>query len=308
MGTSCCRCCCKTETITFPTETDTTNSDNKVDLKIFKFPEISFDIYEEVKNKIQEMTGFNPYYQRKIELNKIQKEIKGTYFQYNKGCIIYALINNGWIDEQYIPDSMKFYKDHNHWEDKKDDTDFLRRCLSVIDLAQLWVNIGGECPYLEIDLNEVRKRIYLVLKDYFDKPDTNIMKKVAAMTFQTKDYYELLGNINIKYTPLMELINDNPCIKKGINEGVIKKRDMIKFGRHCFIFDETFEEDEKQIYSFQDSLSYFHRGKNNKKPNPNYENCECDGKKGFVFASEDSPLINVNNTEEFDIGILSVIN
>ena len=306
MGTNCC-CCYEPLTASLINEIDTTYSDNPVDLKIFKFPEISFDVYELVQNKITEMTGFKPYNQMKIELNKIQKEIKGTYFQYNKGCIIYALINNGWIDEQYIPDSMKFYKDHNHWEDQKNDTDFLRKCMSVIDLAQLWVNIGGDCPYLEIDLNEVRKRIYLVLKDYFDAPSTDIMKKVASMTFQTKDYYELIGKINIKYTPLMELIKDNPCIKKGIDENIIKKRDMIKFGRHCFIYDETFEEDGKQIYSFQDSLSYFHRGRLNRRPNPNYENCECDGKKGFVFASEDSPLINVNNTEEFEIGILSVI-
>ena len=306
MGTNCC-CCYEPLTASLINEIDTTYSDNPVDLKIFKFPEISFDVYELVQNKITEMTGFKPYNQMKIDLNKIQKEIKGTYFQYNKGCIIYALINNGWIDEQYIPDSMKFYKDHNHWEDQKNDTDFLRKCMSVIDLAQLWVNIGGDCPYLEIDLNEVRKRIYLVLKDYFDSPSTDIMKKVASMTFQTKDYYELIGKINIKYTPLMELIKDNPCIKKGIDENIIKKRDMIKFGRHCFIYDETFEEDGKQIYSFQDSLSYFHRGRLNRRPNPNYENCECDGKKGFVFASEDSPLINVKNTEEFEIGILSVI-
>ena len=278
------------------------------DLIIFKLPKISIEVYEIVQNQIKQITGFNPYNQRKIKLNKTPKEIKGTYFQYNKGCIIYALINNGWIDEQYIPDSMKFYKDHNHWEDHLDDADFLKRILSVIDLSQLWVNIGGECPYLELNLNEVRKRVYLVLKDYFDKPNTEIIKKVAQMSFQTKDYYELIGKINLKYTPLMALIKDNPCIKKGIDENIIKKRDMIKFGRHCFIYDETFEEDSKKIYSFQDSLSYFHRGKKNKKPNPNYENCECDKKKGFVFAHEDSPLINVNNTKEMEIGILSVIN
>ena len=278
------------------------------DLIIFKLPKISIEVYEIVQNQIKQITGFNPYIQRKIKLNKTPKEIKGTYFQYNKGCIMYALINNGWIDEQYIPDSMKFYKDHNHWEDHLDDADFLKRILSVIDLSQLWVNIGGECPYLELNLNEVRKRIYLVLKDYFDKPNTETIKKVAQMSFQTKDYYELIGKINLKYTPLMALIKDNPCIKKGIDENIIKKRDMIKFGRHCFIYDETFEEDSKKIYSFQDSLSYFHRGKKNKKPNPNYENCECDKKKGFVFAHEDSPLINVNNTKEMEIGILSVIN
>ena len=278
----------------------------KRDLEIFKFPRISSNDYDFVKKKIQEMTGFRPYMHMNLKLNKKQQKLEGTYFQYNKGCIIYALINNGWIDEKYIPDSMKYYKNHNHWEDKKNDTDFLRKITSVIDLSQLWVNIGGECPYLEIDLNEVKKRIYLVLKDYFDKPDGDIMKKVAMMSFQTKDYYELLGNINIKYKPLKELIKENPCIKKGIDEGIINKRDMIKFGRHCFIFDEIIiNEENKKIYSFQDSLSYFHRNK--KKPNPNYENCECDKKKGFVYANEDRPLINVNNDDKFEIGILSVI-
>ena len=278
------------------------------DLKIFKFPKISSEMPEIVQNKIKDMTGLNPYIYKRIKLNKTRLEINGTYFQYNKGCIIYAIINNGWINEQDIPDSMKCYKDHNHWEDEKNDKDFLKRIISVIDLAQLWVNIGGESPYLELDLDEVRNRIYLVLMDYFKNPNTGIMKLVNQMSFQTKDYYELLGKINIKFIPLMELIKDNPCIKKGIDENIIKKRDMIKFGRHCFIYDEIFEENSKQIYSFQDSLSYFHRGKNNKKPNPYYENCECDKKKGFVFAPEDSRLINVNNTEEMEIGILSVIN
>ena len=305
MGSYYCCICCNT---IGKNDEETSFYGDPAELNFFRFPKISYNIFEDVAKKIQIMTGFNPYIQRKIKLNEIQKEIKGTYFQFNKGCIIYALINNGWIDEQYIPDSMKFYKDHNHWEDQMNDTDFLRKCMSVIDLSQLWVNIGGDCPYLELDLDEVRKRIFLVLKDYFDNPSTEIMKKVAQMTFQTKDYYELIGKINIIYTPLMALIKDNPCIKKGIDENIIKKRDMIKFGRHCFIYDETFEEDSKKIYSFQDSLSYFHRGKKNQKPNPNYENCECDKKKGFVFAHEDSPLININNTKEMEIGILSVIN
>ena len=304
-------CCCDRsinilwETVEDENEVEK-NFPRKKDLEIFKFPRITKDVFEEVVNKIQEMTGFRPYPPKKIKFNGKQKQIKGTYFQYNKGCIIYAIINNGWINEKYIPDSMKFYKDHNHREDEFNDTNLLKKIMSIIDLSQLWVNIGGECPYFEIDLNEVRKRIFLVLKDYFDEPKSDTMKIVAAMSFQTKDYYELLGKIKLKYTPLKELIKENPCIKNGIDEGKINKRDMIKFGRHCFIFDEIFEEDTEKIYSFQDSLSYFHR--NPKKPNPKYENSECDKKKGFVFAHGDSPFININDDEKFEIGILNVIN
>ena len=274
------------------------------DLKIFKFPKITFQDYEDVQNKIKEMTGFNPYYPMNIKLNQNQKRIDGTYFQYNKGCIIYALINNGWINEDLIPDSMKYYKNHNHKEDERNDRDLLRRCMSIIDLSQLWINIGGNCPYLEINLIEVQKRIFLILKEYFTNPNTEIMKKVAEMTWQNKDYYELIGNINIKFTPLIEIpeLNNNPTIKNGIDSGIIKKRDIIKFGRHCFIFDEIFEEDSKKVYSFQDSLAYFFSPKN-----LNYNNCECNKKKGYVFAREDTRLINLENSNEIEIGILSVI-
>ena len=55
-----------------------------------------------------------------INLNKEKKKIEGVYFQYDKGCILYSLINEGWVDEQYIPDSVKFYKNHNYLEDKRE--------------------------------------------------------------------------------------------------------------------------------------------------------------------------------------------
>ena len=55
MGTNCC-CCNEPLTASLINEIDTTYSDNPVDLKIFKFPEISFDVYELVQNKITEMT------------------------------------------------------------------------------------------------------------------------------------------------------------------------------------------------------------------------------------------------------------
>ena len=120
-------------------------------------PIINKEIIEEFEKKIKEKTGFNAYRPKKIRLLKDKAKIEGTYFQYNKGCILYALLNNGYIDEQFIPDSMKFYKDHHHREEEYNDQNLLKRALSVIDLAQLWINMGGECPYLEIDFEEAKK-------------------------------------------------------------------------------------------------------------------------------------------------------
>jgi hypothetical protein len=135
----------------------------------------------------EEFTGFKPYKPMKIELKENANQIEGTYYQYNKGCILYAIINNGYIDEKLIPESMKFFKDHSHREDAKNDRDFLRRCISAIDLAQLWMNIGEECSYLEIDLIETKKRIYFVLKNYFDYP---IIEETENMGKETKEKLE----------------------------------------------------------------------------------------------------------------------
>lgn len=273
-------------------------------LKDFEIPIIREDEYRQVEKKIEEVTGFKTYYPLKIKLNKTRHKINGTYFQYNKGCILYALINAGWVDEKLIPDSMKFYKDHNHQEDEINNTNILRRSMSIIDLAQLWMNLGGECPYLEIDLQEVKNKIFLVLQEYFQNPNDNLMKKIALMTWQNKDYFELIGKINVKYTPLREKLNINPCIKNAINQNIIKKDDLIKFGRHFINFEKIIEERDGKIYSFQDSLSYFFK----KRPTPNHNNCECDKKKGFIFTQEDCRLINLNDDEQMDIGILEVVN
>lgn len=273
-------------------------------LESFEIPTITEKEFKEVEKKIEEETGFKTYRPSKIKLNKNKQKIRGTYFQYNKGCILYVLLNGGWIDEKFIPDSMKFYKEHNHKEDELNDKNMLRRIMSIIDLAQLWMNIGGKCPYLEISLKEVKKRIFLVLKEYFQNPDTTLMKKIASMSWQNKDYYELIGDINVKCILLREKLNKHPCIKNAIDQNIIKNGDLIKFGRHFIIFDQIIDEGPKKIYSFQDSLSYFFKTF----PTPNHNNCECDKEKGFVFAQEDSGLINIDDNDEFEIGILEVIN
>ena len=52
-----------------------------------------------------------------LNLNKEKKKIEGVYFQYDKGYILYSLINEGWLDEKY---SMKFYINHNYLKDKRE--------------------------------------------------------------------------------------------------------------------------------------------------------------------------------------------
>jgi hypothetical protein len=73
--------------------------------------------YDEVIKKIEELTGFSMYKSFNLNLNKEKKKIEGVYFQYDKGCILYSLINEGWLDEKY---SMKFYKNHNYLKDKRE--------------------------------------------------------------------------------------------------------------------------------------------------------------------------------------------
>lgn len=272
-------------------------------LEIFKLLKLDDKGFEEIEKIIETITGFKPYKAFKIELNKEKKKIQGTYFQYNKGCILYSLLNNGLIDEQFVPDSMKFYKDHNHKEDDQtQDISWLKRIMSLLDLAQLWMNIGGKCPYSELSIKEIKAKIFLVLKEYFKAPKLDLIKNIFYMTWQNIDYYDLLGDIKVKFFPLMDKIEKNPCIKNGIDKGIIKEGDIIKYGRHCFIFTKKFEENCQIIYSFQDSLSYFF-----KKDNKKHNNCECDKIKGFVFAHEDSCFINENNTKDYDVGILYVI-
>ena len=284
-------------------------------IKDFYFPIIEKKIIKEVEEKIKIETGFETYRPMKIKLNKNKQKIEGTYNQYNRGCILYALLNNGYIDEKFIPDSVKYYKDHHHREEKYNNENLLKRTISLIDLAQLWINIGGQCPYLEIDLEEAKKRIYSFLNEFFDnkspeieneKENIKFMGKVFAMTWQSKDYFELLGNLekNIKKTLFteMESIKDNPCIKNAIDNNIIKNRDIIKYGRHCFIFEKTFEENNKKKYVFQDSLAYFRQKTNDK----NYEGCDY-SQKGYILANEDSKFITLKDTKELEIGLVEVI-
>ena len=266
----------------------------------------------DIETKIKEITEFNLYGPLNIKLKKKPKKIKGIYFQYDKGCILYALINGGWINEKYIPDSMKFYKCHSYQDDPRDDKHYLRKMISLIDLAQLWMNLGGKSPYLEIDVIEAKKRIFNVLKYYFDTENIEIKKKEIKnafhMTLQNIEYYKIIGNINIKYILLKEYKNkeliENPSLKKAIDLNIIKKDDIVLFKDHFFIYDGLIYNNGNKLYSFIDSLTPIYGKKDDKE----HENGIINKIEGKFIAYENNIVINMINNEEIKVGKLEIIN
>ena len=260
--------------------------------------------YDEVIKKIEELTGFSIYKSFKLNLNKEKKKIEGVYFQYDKGCILYSLINEGWVDEQYIPDSVKFYKNHNYLEDKRENFYFITKIISIVELAQLWINLGGESPYFEIEFEEAKRRIFTVIGYYFENNKQQELKNALKMALQNINYFSLLGNLNVKHFLLRQKINNNPNLKTAIDQNIIKQGDIVLTGTHFIIFNGIVEEDSKKAYSFIDSLCFYYKlWKDDKLHN----DCKIHEKEGIVNAFENSPLINTLDSDELKIGKLEII-
>ena len=239
-----------------------------------------------------------------INLNKEKKKIEGVYFQYDKGCILYSLINEGWVDEQYIPDSVKFYKNHNYLEDKRENLYFITKIISIVELAQLWINLGGESPYFEIEFEEAKRRIFTVIGYYFENNKQQELKNALKMALQNINYFSLLGNLNVKHFLLRQKINNNPNLKTAIDQNIIKQGDIVLTGTHFIIFNGIVEEDSKKAYSFIDSLCFYYKlWKDDKLHN----DCKIHEKEGIVNAFENSPLINTLDSDELKIGKLEII-
>ena len=131
------------------------------------------------EERLYKIAGFEPYKAGKVQLSKPIKKQDNIYFQLNNGCILYSLINGGCLDEKYIPSSMKYYKNHNYSKDDKTKyEDILKRILSLIDLAQLWINIGRIVPYKEkgkeIALEEIKNRVFDIIKKSLDNENKKV--------------------------------------------------------------------------------------------------------------------------------------
>ena len=190
---------------------------------------------EEIENKLYSFAELIPYKSYKVQFRKKPIKPNGVYFQYNYGCTLYSLINIGWVDENDIPSSIKFYKNHSYAQDEKNHKGYLIRILSLLDLAQLWVNLGGESPYKdkdtkkEIKIENLKEIIYNSLKNYIlndDKKIEDVMPAYNIMKNQER-FVNIIGSIKIKPLLLSECEFSQKLkkfnLKNAIEMDILKK-------------------------------------------------------------------------------------
>ena len=269
----------------------------------------------ELENKIYSFAGLTPYKSYKVEFRDKPLKPDGVYFQYNYGCTLYTLINIGWLNEKDIPSSMKFYKNHTYAQDEKTHLNFLKRILSLLDLAHLWINLGGELPYKNKNINEkltiekLKEDIYNLLKDYIlsdEKKFEDVMPAYIIVKKQER-FTGCIGKIKIKPLLLSECEFGNKIgklnLKNSIDNGYIKENDVVCCLNHYTIFKGIVEENLKKIYIFIDSFPIYYR----KIEKEGGIGCLIDEDKGIIKADENSNLVNIEESTENKIGILKLL-
>lgn len=225
---------------------------------------------KEIENELYFIAELKPYKSYKVEFRKKPKKPEGIYFQYNYGCTLYSLINIGWVDENDIPSSMKFYRNHTYSQDEKNHKGFLIRILSLLDLAQLWVNLGGQSPYKdketkkEIKIEKLKEDIYFILKNYISKKDKTIEDVMPAYNIVKKQerFVDIIGDIKIKPMLLSECEFGNNLQKlnwkNAIDNGFIKENEVVCCLNHYTFFNGIIEENSKKYYIFIDSFPIYY--------------------------------------------------
>jgi len=270
---------------------------------------------EELESKLYSIAELTPYKAYKVEFRKEPIKPDGVYFQYNNGCVLYSLINLGYLNEDDIPSSIKHYKNHSYAKDEKTHKDFLIRVLSLLDLAQLWINLGGESPYKEketqkeIKFEKIKEDVYNILKKYVLSEEKKLEDVIPAFNIvkNHERFATIIGNISIKPVPLNECEFNKDLeklnLKSAIDKGFIKENEVIFCLNHFIAFNKIIEEDSKKVYVFTDSLPIFYK----KIKKEGGENCIIDEDNGIIKASENSGLINIELTDEKRVGILKLL-
>ena len=270
---------------------------------------------EELESKLYSIAELTPYKAYKVEFRKEPIKPDGVYFQYNNGCVLYSLINLGYLNEDDIPSSIKHYKNHSYAKDEKTHKDFLIRVLSLLDLAQLWINLGGESPYKEketqkeIKFEKIKEDVYNILKKYVLSEEKKLEDVIPAFNIvkNHERFATIIGNISIKPVPLNECEFNKDLeklnLKSAIDKGFIKENEVIFCLNHFIAFNKIIEEDSKKVYVFTDSLPIFYK----KIKKEGGENCIIDEDNGIIKASENSGLINIELIDEKRVGILKLL-
>ena len=262
------------------------------------------------EEKIYKIAGFDMYKAYKVEFQKKIKKPDGIYFQYNNGCVLYCLINIGYLDEKDIPSSMKYYKNHNYSQDEKTYEATLRRILSLIDLAQLWINLGGIVPYKENDkivpLETIKNKVFDIIKQSIDNKNKKLedIQPALKIVGNNARFMTVIGNIPIKpiylkdceYSQKLEKLN----LKSAIDGGFIKENDAVFCLNHFIAYNGIITDNSKKYYEFLDSLTNAYKVKKWE----SMEGCKIFYDDGIVHAPEDSALLNIEETSEKTVGIL----
>ena len=262
------------------------------------------------EEKIYKIAGFDMYKAYKVEFQKKIKKPDGIYFQYNNGCVLYCLINIGYLDEKDIPSSMKYYKNHNYSQDEKTYEATLRRILSLIDLAQLWINLGGIVPYKENDkivpLETIKNKVFDIIKQSIDNKNKKLedIQPALKIVGNNARFMTVIGNIPIKpiylkdceYSQKLEKLN----LKSAIDGGFIKENDAVFCLNHFIAYNGIKTDNSKKYYEFLDSLTNAYKVKKWE----SMEGCKIFYDDGIVHAPEDSALLNIEETSEKTVGIL----
>ena len=270
---------------------------------------------QEIEKKLYSIAELTPYKAYKVEFREKPIKPDGVYFQYNNGCVLYSLINLGWLDESHIPSSMKYYKNHTYSQDGKSHKDYLIRVLSLLDLAQLWINLGGNSPYLEketqkeIKIEKMKEDVYNLLENYILSENKKAEDVIPAFNLvkNHERFATIIGKIKIQPLLLSECdFNKNLQklnLKSAIDNGFIKENEVVFCLNHFIAFNRIIEEDSKKIYVFTDSLPIFY--KNLKKEGG--ENCQIDENAGIIKALENSGILNIEESSEKRVGILKLL-
>ena len=262
------------------------------------------------EEKLYEMVGFTPYKSYKVEFRKTFKKPDGIYFQYNNGCVLYCLINIGYLNDKDIPSSMKYYKNHNYSQDKKTYEDVLKRILSLIDLAQLWINLGGDVPYKEngnpVLLEDMKKKVFDIIKKSIDNPERKYEDILPAFKLVGKNerFMTVIGKIPIKpiylkdteYKDKLDKLN----LKSAIDKGFIKENEPVFCLNHFISYMGIIYENSVKYYLFHDSMTHVYK--------TNMWESMKDSKilfdEGIIYSPENSKLLNLEETNEKTVGIL----
>ena len=205
---------------------------------------------------------------------------------------------------------MKYYKNHNYSQDEKTYEATLKRILSLIDLAQLWVNLGGIVPYKvdgkQASLEEIKNKVFDIIKASIDKKDRKLedIKPALKIVGNNERFMTIIGTIPIKPILLKDCEFsknlDKLNLKSAIDKGYIKENDAVFSLNHFIVYKGIITEDSKKYYVFHDSMTNVYKIKmweNMKDSKIFFDN-------GIIHSPEDSTLLNLEETDEKTVGIL----